>query len=62
MDKFKRMTFPFAAQVFLIAMYVILTVLFARTKNTWPLSAYYAGCFIKDAAVFALGWFLTHKK
>lgn len=58
----KKMTFAFEAQIFLICMYLILTVAFLKNKTTWPMSAYYVGCFIKDTAVLALGWYLTHKK
>lgn len=56
-----KMTFAFAAQLVLIVFYIVLTVAFARRRTTWPMSVYYLGCFIKDTAVFALGWYLTHK-
>jgi hypothetical protein len=43
----------------LICFYVILAVLFAQEKKTWPMSLYYIGCFIKDSGVLILGlWFL----
>ena len=51
----------FAVQAVLIVFYLVLTAMFARKRATWPMSVYYLGCFVKDAAVFALGWFLTHK-
>lgn len=58
----KKMTAAFAIQLVLLVFYVVLTVLFARQRNTLPMAAYYLGCLVKDTAVFALGWFLTHKQ
>lgn len=52
----------FIIQGVLIVFYMLLTVLFALNKKTWPSSAYYLGCVVKDAAVLAMGWFLASKK
>jgi hypothetical protein len=44
---------PYWVQAVLIGFYLVLAGLFAR-KETLPLSIYYVGCFVKDAAVMAL--------
>ena len=48
------MTGPYWLQLALVCTYLILALWFAQEAVTWPLSAYYAGCVIKDAAVMAL--------
>jgi hypothetical protein len=49
----------FVIQGVLLAFYLALTVLFSLRRSTWPLSIYYAGCLVKDAGVFILGWALA---
>jgi hypothetical protein len=44
------------AKLVLIVAYVLLAVLFAFHKKTWPISLYYVGCFVKDTGVFALAF------
>jgi hypothetical protein len=46
-------------QAVLIGFYVILAVLFGLEKKTWPMSIYYAGCFVKDSGVLVLGWMIA---
>lgn len=45
----------------LIGFYVVLAVMFGYNRKTWPLSAYYIGCFIKDAGVMALAILATKR-
>lgn len=45
---------PFYVQSVLLALYGVLAVGFGLKRVTWPLSAYYIGCLVKDSAVFAL--------
>ena len=46
------------ARLALIVAYVLLAVLFALYKKTWPVSLYYVGCFVKDTGVFALAFLM----
>lgn len=48
-------------QAVLIVFYIVLAVLFARDKKTWPIALYYVGCFIKDSGVLMLGMLLAKK-
>jgi hypothetical protein len=41
-------------QAALLCFYALLAVLFGQ-QGQWPISAYYLGCIVKDAAVFVLG-------
>lgn len=52
----KENPWPFYIQIGLIIIYLILAIAFATNKKTYPLSLYYVGCFVKDAAVFVLAW------
>lgn len=54
-------TRTFIIQCVLIGFYVVLAVMFAREKKTWPLSVYYIGCFVKDSGVLALGYLIAKK-
>lgn len=49
----------FIIQAVLIGFYVILAVLFAMEKKTWPMAIYYVGCFVKDSGVLVLGWMIV---
>jgi hypothetical protein len=55
------MTLAFGVQLALLGFYLALAVLFALDRVTWPMSLYYAGCIVKDAGVFVLGWILAHR-
>jgi hypothetical protein len=46
------------SQVGLIIAYAILAALFSLHRNTWPVSLYYVGCFVKDTGVFALAFLM----
>jgi hypothetical protein len=48
------MTLALWAQATLLVFYVVLTVLFALDRKTWPTALYYAGCVVKDAGVMVL--------
>lgn len=50
--------FAKGAQIALIISYALLATLFGLHKKTWPVSVYYAGCFIKDTSVFALAFLM----
>lgn len=50
--------FAKTAQLILIVAYLILAILFAINKKTWPVSLYYVGCFVKDTGVFALAFLM----
>jgi hypothetical protein len=54
------MSLAFIVQLVLIGFYLCLTVMFMAKRETWPMSLYYAGCIVKDAGVFILGWWATH--
>lgn len=51
----------FIIQLALNLFYVVLSVLFAMDKKTWPLAIYYFGCLVKDSGVLALGLLLVSK-
>jgi hypothetical protein len=48
------MSTPYWIQLLLLGFYILLAGLFGLDRKTWPLSAYYIGCLVKDSAVFAL--------
>lgn len=54
-------TRTFVIQCVLIVFYVVLAVLFARERKTWPMSIYYIGCFVKDSGVLVLGYLVAKK-
>jgi hypothetical protein len=47
---------PFWVQGVLLFLYLVLGIGFTFKRGTWPLAVYYAGCFVKDAAVMALAF------
>jgi hypothetical protein len=51
----------FVVQLTLLGFYFALSVMFSAKRETWPMSLYYAGCIVKDAGVFILGWWMTHR-
>lgn len=54
------MNAAFWLQAALLGAYVVLAILFALERATWPVALYYAGCVVKDAGVAVLGWWASH--